>query len=700
MFQGVYDRSRIVIKAYGFWALGLALPIYCLYAAHFLLPPEGMVATGFLHWDMPYYMANAREHFDHGFSLTYGLPFSPFDETPKIYAQPFTLVMGALHYLTGIEPGYLFAGFGLVMAILCCGLTAAIYDRLIGLQGKLNAFGLVLLMWGGGLFTLFSLSLGLDDGDPVLSQLLRFDPFNGNWFLNLGRNLAFSTEALYHALALAALLSVLVKRYGIALICLGALSASHPFTGLQINGIFSAWAILTLVFLPSTAPPRFFAFGTIAIIALHVLYYLVFLPTSAEHRDIMDMWALAWVLPGTSMLLAYGPVLIGAGVTLYFHWQRKWSFYAPETLLLLVLWAIISALLAKHELFITPHQPLHFTRGYIWLPLALLALPAVLSALRALRRESFVAAMISCAVLGMVMLADNVTWFTKQIVTRADNYVGYVPIELKQVLGVLNRSEEPIDRVVGVDYFVGIYTPYRTWAGRVNLTPSFDRRSWEAFAFVDSGRIPLAWQSETIAFVVTPEQKQSLAERWPDQFTSLYKGKDWHVLSADIDTLCRSAKPQPLANLSLGAHVDFTDTASSHIYLSDGWRPLKRGLKLIRQEAGLSFQMNSWEEGGQLEFEVDRNGVARAGSAEVQVLFNGVPLGAINLDEGLGGKKIAKFLFPVEERHLKQGRLTSCNGGPDTVELTLRLVDKGASLLDLSPNRFKGHIQSLRLVTP
>jgi hypothetical protein len=49
----------------------------------------GEVPTGFIGYEMPYYLANAREHFDSGFGLTYRNPYDSAD-APRIYFQPYT----------------------------------------------------------------------------------------------------------------------------------------------------------------------------------------------------------------------------------------------------------------------------------------------------------------------------------------------------------------------------------------------------------------------------------------------------------------------------------------------------------------------------------------------------------------------------------------------------------------------------------
>lgn len=54
---------------------------------------KGMVPTGFIQYDLAYYVANARQHFDEGLRLTNGNPYATYG-TPAIYFQPHILLLG------------------------------------------------------------------------------------------------------------------------------------------------------------------------------------------------------------------------------------------------------------------------------------------------------------------------------------------------------------------------------------------------------------------------------------------------------------------------------------------------------------------------------------------------------------------------------------------------------------------------------
>ena len=108
MMPSPETREAIFIR----WAPVLALPALIPLANACLVPLlKGTVPTGFILYDMPYYMANAREHFDQGFQFAYGNPYAQYG-TPAIYSQPHIFLLAILEHL-GMGPGITFNLFGL-----------------------------------------------------------------------------------------------------------------------------------------------------------------------------------------------------------------------------------------------------------------------------------------------------------------------------------------------------------------------------------------------------------------------------------------------------------------------------------------------------------------------------------------------------------------------------------------------------------
>jgi len=353
------------------WGLALLamVPMLLIYVLHFTWVPAGFFATGFLQSDMPTYMADARAYFADGFSLTYGLPSSPDDATPRIYFQPLTLVLGLIQRLTGWDPGYVFAGFGVVAGLVMFRTAIALAVACSGRPRDAAAWlaYLVYLLGGGVIVILGLLSFWLSaiprGGIWIWQAAFALDPGDGFWFLNLGRNVYYSTEAFYHVLFFASVILVLRRRYGLAAAMVAVMAASHPFTGLELILIVGSFSLVEFLFNRSVAPPLWFIATLAMLLAGHLGYYLVALSLlSPEHRVIEQQWSLAWVLSGANILAAYGPVMLLATVQLL--WRRHWrtELARPEVRFLLV-WFIIAFVLANHELLIAPRQPLHFTRA-------------------------------------------------------------------------------------------------------------------------------------------------------------------------------------------------------------------------------------------------------------------------------------------------------------------------------------------------
>ena len=135
-------------------AIALALPAFAPLMGHYLgFSRAGLHPTGFLIYDTPYYMANAREHFDSGgFSLLYSNPFSYDYRSPRIYFQPLTLVLGLLDRVPGTDPGVVFGLVGLGAAIVCARIALALFDHFASRSATSGKLAVVTFVWGGGLF--------------------------------------------------------------------------------------------------------------------------------------------------------------------------------------------------------------------------------------------------------------------------------------------------------------------------------------------------------------------------------------------------------------------------------------------------------------------------------------------------------------------------------------------------------------------
>jgi hypothetical protein len=479
-------------------SLALMLPAAWPYLVHCLDSTRG-AATGFIGIDMPVYMANAREHFDAG-SLTYGNPFSPYYDTPSIYFQPMTLLLGVVWRVTGLDPGLIFVGFGLVAAVVCVRVAIALYRQLVGLENWVHWTGLLMFVWGGGVIALAGFAFNTITGDAA-AALFRFDAGEGWWFLNLGRNLVFPTEAFYHALFLGCILALVQRRFTAALLLAALVSISHPFTGVQLLLILAAWCFLERIFLQSDAMPDSFVLGSGLLLALHLGYYLLFLSQFPEHRAVMEQFAQPWVYQAKHFVPAY--LLVG-GLA---FWRMRRLGLAREILrtsanrLLLTCFAV-SFVLANHEFAMDPIQPAHFTRGYVWTPLFLLGAPVLMKLMATLlsSRRRVLGPLAVAAIVGL-FIADNALWLATRtaplgVYTTADQRELLAWMDTPELRGAVVLAEQP-----EIGYLATVYTPLRAWHSHLFNTPHGRERRQQARAFFQDDAFLDEWRDMRILIV-------------------------------------------------------------------------------------------------------------------------------------------------------------------------------------------------------
>ncbi|MDH3699676.1 MAG: hypothetical protein OEU46_00060 [Alphaproteobacteria bacterium] len=501
---------RINHKRWAVWllCLFLVLPIIYSYVLHFAAVPDGHRGTGFLQYDQPYYMANAREHFDGGkFSFLYGLPFSNDPSTPRIYVQILSLFLGMLHQLTNLDPGYIYFAFGLIAALVCARIAIALYDDVIGRDKAAQQIGLICFFWGGGLFAIAGVLYA------VLIQrvqIFAFDPQNGYWFLNFGRNLFYPTEAFYHAVFFGTVLMCFRRRYGLAAIGLAVMAISHPFTGLQLLLIVGAWTALERIILRTYDPPRFLLFVAIILSLLHVGYYLGVLNISSEHRSLQQQWSLAWILDIKAILLAYA--LVGGLIVVRFLWRDRFALpWSNRQDRFFIVWFVVSLVLANHDLLIEPRQPIHFTRGYIWIPLFFLGAPVLVHGIQhVLDSRTAILSKLAVAAGLLLFLSDNAAWFAghgyRTLVRDAPLGIT-LSDEMSRVLAIMNaqkfRGSLIISEDAQIGYLATVYTPLRSWRSHKYNTPFKKQRDQELNRFFASGIEAPQWRDQPILLLRT-----------------------------------------------------------------------------------------------------------------------------------------------------------------------------------------------------
>jgi hypothetical protein len=542
--DGSEGRRRISVKILWLASLLLWLPVLIPFVCHYrLLPkpemPQGklMLPTGFIQYDQPYYMMNAGAHFDKdGFHLLYGLPFSPDEDTPRIYFQPHVLVMGLIWKATSLDPAIVYLSFGFLSGWICLRVALALFDELFGLASLSQWLVAILWTWGGGLLTLLGSVRYFWTKD--LDDLFYFEPAGGMWFLNLGRNLIYPMEAYYHALFLGVILQIIRKRYWGSLLLAVLLSMSHPFTGIELILIVVGWALLERCWIGNREVSTLWLASMFTLGLAHLGYYFGFLRMFPEHRSVQLQWTQEWTYEIQHFSLAYG--LVG----IFAFWSLRNLPLARTTLSttrnrLFLIWFLVAFALANHEFAIRPAiQPMHFTRGYVWMPLFLLGGPVLLQ-LMSRRWGNPFQRWIGATLLSSLFLMDNVLFLTtfhfRDTTLEPQLYVSESYYEIRSVL---NQPEQRGALIVSpfppLNYWLLLHCPVRAWYSHVFNTPDSELRFQELKRFFEQGEFLQAWKDRIVVIILPsnfgPDTNPKLGEIFRAiNIQPLHANADYHL---------------------------------------------------------------------------------------------------------------------------------------------------------------------------
>lgn len=466
-------RGRAIAGELFLALIGL-IPFLLLYAIHGVR--YGPEATGFIHSDMPPYVANGREAFERGNGVMYPSPYATDDAPRPIYFHWYLWLLGLLSGPLGVDPGVAFAATGLIAAWACSWLTLRLVAGRVSPAARAWAF--LGAMWGGGVLVLAAGLMNLIQGLPIGVGLFRHDPFAGWWFLNWGRNLVLPTEAVYHALVAGAWLALARGRLGWAVGLTLALGATHPWSGFQHQAVLTAWLGLRSLRREGKSE-RWSLAAMLAGFGLFLAYYFVYLPLDPAHRKTQEDLTLDWNEPIISLALATGPAALLALVRLVaeaVRWRRAgaWSLTSFDGFLLVA--AAVTFGLVKHDWVVRGHQPLHFDRGYLWFPLVLFALPL----LREVRR---VPGWLGVLVLALASM-DNFAWVAT---TASYQEIGLrLSADARGILDGLDREGATgiiLCQDPNLARLAPAYTAMVPYYGDIYFTPDYEQRREAAQRF-------------------------------------------------------------------------------------------------------------------------------------------------------------------------------------------------------------------------
>lgn len=485
----------------------LSIPVFLFVLQQYFEHIPNLKPTGFTLDENVLYMSYAQQYLDQDhFSLFYSNPFDGDPQSPNIYFQPVNFLFAGL-MKWGADPGLSFTIFGLLMTFLCILLGIRILQHLLP-DYKQQSFIATLFTWGGGLTAIAGLMgaafLQGYQTQQWMDGIYQADPANGWWGLNWGRTLFIPLEAYYHFLFLLNIYFILKQKWVAAAGAAFFLSISHPFTGIEFLLIINGWLLLEKLMYRNRNIPWWYWGAIFAVTIFHGWYYLVYLNSFPEHKQIFSQYSAGWTY---SLLIAIPAYCLVAALSLlnaYINRPFKKILSIPHQRLFLC-WAIIAFLLSKHEWFIKPMQPIHFTRGYVWAGLFLFSLPALVWLINYLQQSA--ARKWLLYGFTFIFLSDNILW-TANILRGTNNieWEGHITKDTQQVLKFLRSNASNKDLLVGnaslVNYLANVYTHTNAWVSHPFNTPKREERVIQMENFLQTGTKPPEWKDRRILIVL------------------------------------------------------------------------------------------------------------------------------------------------------------------------------------------------------
>jgi hypothetical protein len=493
-------------------SLLLSLPVILFLLQQCFYHSPDLKPTGFTIDENILYMSYAHQYTEQeNFSLFYSNPFDGKPGSPAIYFQPINLIFAALLKI-GADPGFTLSIFGLLMSICCIYIGIKIIRHLLPAYENKSLIA-VLFTWGGGLTAIAGLigSLFLVEYryNYWLDNIYLADTAHGWWALNWGRNLFIPLEAYYHFLFLLNIYLILKEKWILSLFTALFISISHPFTGTEYLLIINGWLFIELLFFKNKKISLWYWVGVIFITAVHFWYYLYYLNTFPEHRQLFAQYKARWTYSLLIAIPAYCLVTLLAVHNVYLNKPIKQLLNTSHQRLFLC-WAIIAFLLSKHEWFIKPMQPVHFTRGYVWSGIFLFALPGLIWLIKYLQQSFFKKLLL--LFLLFIFLSDNILWTTNLLLGKNNvEWEGHISSDTKEVLDFLESNTTNSDLITGnailINYIANAYTPVNTWVSHPFNTPEIKKRRLVMKNFFTSGVKPMEWSTLRILIVVNKKSE-------------------------------------------------------------------------------------------------------------------------------------------------------------------------------------------------
>lgn len=468
----------------------LAMPLLLLGAINlvYLDLRPGERFTGYYRQDFIYYSANAREVFENGNGVTYGYPFSASFTSPRIYSHLQLVLLAWASKLTGVPLPILWQIAGVVFGVC---MFVALY-KLLGcfFEDEHLDYAFYAIALAGGFLGCQALGVylfgtapgggGRELGYFEMYRRVMEDTYGVGWFTNMFQSALITTEVYYHALAFATFALAVSGRLRWAVLGVFLTWWSHPFTGTEVGAIIGAWATLEAL-LRRERRMLLFASSVLAISTAFLTYYMILIPHwSREAADILARWRTApyflrwWDIPAM-----WGIFPIGLAF-LFWKRARPLDVWSSDHDRLLAVWIVVVAVLLLHDKLLPDSvqaaQPLHFSHGYFFLPIAILTMRGLIKLTQEWPRPRLRAAAASFI---LFVAVDNVL-FLASVATSSERPV-LAPDEAA-VADFLAQAEPPgVVLVMGKSHgvlreYLSVVSPHRVYLISGYYTAYFGRK--------------------------------------------------------------------------------------------------------------------------------------------------------------------------------------------------------------------------------
>ena len=533
------------------WLLLAIAPFLLVPLAHWASGPD--TATGLFHYELPYYVANGRAAFERGNGVLYPNPYDASADAPVIYAHWLPWIQGYLTAEWGADPGTIVLALTLCAAIGLAEVTRRLVAWCVPTSGTAANLVFLAAMWGGGALVLGGL---VTQSVPTnATDLLRLDPGRGLWFLNWGRNALFPTEATYHILVAICWLTELQRRRLASTVCLLLLATTHPWSGLELLLTISLWRWIGWFRTRDGRDGLHTAIVTTILVGF-LGYYKVWLPSFPQHAQLQSVWELDWSLPWSSAFPAWGVVALLAAARI----ARDAQCVRTSTVgFLLCAWGVATGL-SLHDRLIAPVQPIHFTRGYVWMPLFLLGAPLLVDLGRQLWERSWPARFAVCGI-GLLLAIDNITFSAVHAARQWQHTDGFhLDLHERALLARLHRRDKNavvLTESMTLNYLLPTYAAVRPWLGHQFNTPEFPQKHDVMDACFSQGSVQVDSVPEEVNLLAVRRDRdcRELASsgEWVDWSAENADWIVWLRIPTDPETASRAetnrvASPSPLPN--------------------------------------------------------------------------------------------------------------------------------------------------------